>query len=572
MGKRIILLILAGVACFFASAAWAQAPITQAEWAVYLARGLGLEEKLPPGTKTRDYITTLASKGYRRIEGENYQNASPSLRRDDAVIYGRPSNKQWVRAGKESGKLKYRFKIPLDREYTLRARVRGAGQFWTVDQKGSFLVTPGKDLEWLEVGDVTLSAGEHEITVSVPPGGGVDVFELVSGNAPAIAPAGGFQPLVPLTFGAKAETLVKALNLEDQLPIASDFYLIIEAERFDRAEGAFRIQNNDRPGRASEQKWLSAGGTVISHYSFEVPRRGLYSIRGRGFGPGESTWTIDEGADKVEVSPHSADRFGWYPVTTLLLEKGIHTIELELKGGDGADVIMVIRRLNEPGNYLQLLSDLGISEGALPGKDVDKSKRRYELYRAVEAETYEGVRGKVARSDSDHFGIPSDHRWVQPLTDNAVLGYKVQVKEDGMYSFYSRGVGPYPLTWTIDADGKKFRERRMVFPRSEEEFNWQEVVTLELGQGEHVFVVDIPRDDGLDVFELRQRPWTGERLDSLARQEVYRDEALRNIEAAQKEQQKKKEPEWEPTPPLEPTPVPKRTPYYPPLSTYLPSK
>ena len=138
-----------------------------------------------------------------------------------------------------------------------------------------------------------------------------------------------------------------------------------------------------------------------------------------------------------------------------------------------------------------------------------------------------------------------------------------------MYSFYSRGVGPYPLTWTIDAAGKKFRERRMVFPRSEEEFNWQEVVTLELAQGEHVFVVDLPRDDGLDVFELRKRPWTGERLDSLARQGVCRDDALRNIEAARAEKEKKK-PEWEPTPPREPTPAPQRTPHYPPLSTYLP--
>jgi hypothetical protein len=256
---------------------------------------------------------------YRRIEGENFQEASPSLERDDTSDFGLPSNRQWMRAGEKPGRLKYRLKIPVDREYTLRARVRGGRQFWTIDRRGGFMVSPAPRLEWIEVGDINLPAGEHELTVSVPPGGGVDVFELVTGNAPAIAPADGFHPFSPLTFGVKAETIIKALNLEDQLPIASDFYLIIEAERFDRARGKYRVQKSDHPGRSSDQKWLSADGMVVSHYRFEVPRRGLYSILARGFGPGKETWTIDGGADKVEVTPHSPDRFGWFPVVRIII-------------------------------------------------------------------------------------------------------------------------------------------------------------------------------------------------------------------------------------------------------------
>jgi len=177
--------------------AGAQAAITQGEWAVYLSRGLGLEEKLPPGAGLDDYVSTLADPGYRRIEGENFQEASPSLERDDTSDFGLPSNRQWMRAGEKPGRLKYRLKIPVDREYTLRARVRGGRQFWTIDQQGSFMVSPVPRLEWIEGGDINLPAGEHELTVSIPPGGGLMSLNWSRAQLPRSRPRTDFTLSLP---------------------------------------------------------------------------------------------------------------------------------------------------------------------------------------------------------------------------------------------------------------------------------------------------------------------------------------------------------------------------------------
>jgi len=564
--------------------------ITQGEWAKELGRGLGLDKEMPPEAESERYIAVLGSKGYRRVEGEDFQESSPGLEVRTSTDYGLPSRKKWMEAEK-NGWLKYRFETPVRRPYTLRARVRGDIQFWSVDGKGSVLVIPKNNLEWIEVGEFTLEAGEHEVTVSVPSGGGVDVFELVTGAVTAIEPPGGYQPSEPLTFADKATTMIRALGLENQLPIDEGFYLIIEAERFERAEGKFDISKDPRPGRASEEKWLKADEVVSSFYTFEVPERGMYSIYARGFGGRRETWTIDEGKETVMITPPATDKFAWYPVTTSLLDTGPHSIEAELKGGTGSDVIMIVRRRAGPGNYLQLLSDLGLSEGALPGKKTDEEKRRYQLYRKIEAEDYLKAEGKVEKSAEERYGIPSDREWVKPAAGKAVFRYEVELKEDGMYSLYARDFGPYLIAWKIDPGKEKSREERKIFPWSENEFLWQEVVTLELAKGVHSFEITVPSEDGFDVFELRKRSWSAVELENLAGQEVSRLEARKNLEEIGKGPTEPEEPvptpgpEREPTPPdegewptptpfLRPTPTPAvrptPTPWYPPLSPYIP--
>ena len=559
--------IMAGLICSAAVAE--ETPITQGEWAVYLARGLGLEKAMPEGSSADKYISVLGNKGYRRIEGEDYYEISPELSILESDKFGLTSKKKWLGAEGKSGTARYRFEVPVGREYTIRARNQGMSQFWTIDDQGSVMLSPELDFKWMEVGDFNLKPGPHEITVSVPSGGGVDLFELLTESAPAIEPPGGFQPLAPLTYKDKAITIVKALNLEDELPIDSGFFLILEAESYDRAEGEFKVSENEKPGASSEKKWLQSDGKVSVSYSFEVPERGLYTIKARGFGDRKEEWTFDLGEERTVFTPGSLSKFNWRPVTNVFFEPGPHTIELVLKEGNGTDVIMVVRRRATAANYLQLLSDFGLQEGALPANKASIGQRRYQLYQSIEAEKYKEVSGEVENSTSDRHGTPSGLSWLRPKNGTAVCRYEVELKEEGMYALYMRSFGPSFLTWTVDPEGDSFREKRDSFPHDGEEFSWGEVVTLELARGKHIFEVSIPDSAGLDTFELRKRAWSQADLDALAGESVSREEALRNLEeveergedtADEKEEEEDSDPPDETDPPDE----------YTPLSPYIP--
>ncbi len=549
----------------------AENPITQGEWAVYLARGLGLEEALSEETPADRIISILGQGGYQRIEGEDYREAADTLRKVDAPEAVIASRRQWLEAGKASGLARYRFELPVGRTAVIRARARGGPQFWSVDEGGSVMITPGEQLDWRDVGSFNLAAGEHEVTVAISPGGALDLFELVGGGSPPIEPVGGFKLLAPLTYGDKAVTIVRALDLENELPIDGGFYLIREAELYDQGSGGFRISQDREPGPASRDEWVEPEETVRVLYIFELPESGLYSFFSRGFGPADKEWTIDLGTAKAIRRPDDLQKFGWQPMITAFLEAGPHTLEARISEGNGFDVFQVLRRRAGAGDYLQLLSDFGLQEGALPASpEADhREKRRYELYREVEAEAFGEATGPAEKSDDPAYGSPSNREWIRPGPAPVTLRYRLKLAEQGTYSIYMRAFGASPVAWTVDPVGDSYRERREVFPRSYEAFLWQEVVTLNLEAGEHIFEVTLPEGGGLDVFELRKQPWPASELERLAREPVSREEALRNIEEV--EERVEEPEEEEPDEPVEPEePDEPDDPDYPDLSPYVP--
>ena len=240
-----------------------------------------------------------------------------------------------------------------------------------------------------------------------------------------------------------------------------------------------------------------------------------------------------------------------------------------MREANGTDVIIIVRRRTDAAKYLQLLSDLGLQEGALPAKKVDAEERRYQLYEAIEAEKYRQITGEIEKDESDRHGEPSGQAWIRPKNGSAVCRYEVELKEDGMYALYMRSFGPSFLTWTIDPEGDSCREKQDSFPADSEEFDWAEVVTLDLTRGKHIFEVSIPASDGLDVFELRKRIWSQAGLDALAGESVSREEALRNLEEVEERGEDtadEKEEEEDPDPPDETDPPDEYTP----LSPYIP--
>ncbi len=532
-------------------------PITQAEWAVFLARGLGLEAALPEGTSAEQFISILGRGGYQKIEGEDYEEATPSLRKVEAPEHLPVSNQHWAEAVEESGAARYRFELPAGRRVTIRARGSGGPQFWSVNEGASVMVNPGEELQWEEVGSYNLEPGEQEIMVSIPAGGTLDVFELVSGGEPPIEPLGGFRPGEDLTYGDKAVTIVRGLGLENELPIDEGFYLIREAELYDRAEGDYRIARDRGQGPASRGEWVKPEAATRVSYDFTVPARGLYSILTRGFGQFEEEWFIDLGEARASVRPADIRKFSWYPVITVFLDAGPHTLEKRLRAGNGFDAFKIVRRRSGPGDYLQLIADLGFQEDSLPpSPERDRARRRrYQLYQSLEGRDFADVEGNPEVLADHRYGRPVSRGWVRPQNESVTLRYRVKVAEDGTYAVYMRSFGVSPISWKIGLAGESFRESREVFPRAHDAFLWDEVVTLDLEAGEYLVEMALPEETGLDVFEFRRRAWSTAELDRLAEQPVGREAARRNLEGI-KEQ-------TGPTPrPVrpEPTPLPEATP------------
>lgn len=389
--------------------------ITQGEWASYLAEGTGLKESLPPSAGKEDYIRALSQGGYLRKEGEDYSEASAG-----AAAAGAPDGSlslgRWARAGKEPGKVTYRVTIPLEKSYLLRARVSGKEQFWSIDGGDPIKVRPEESLDWETVSDrIDLKPGEHLITVDLPAEGGIDVLEFITSSAPPIAPSGGFAPAAPLNFAEKAESLARVLNWEQFLPVDAEPCRIWEAESYASSRGPVEVRETRDHGKPSENRWIipASDPSVVTYY-ISVLRDGLYSLQGRFWGDTDNILSLEIDQHRVAFRPENPNRFGWITIDTVPLNSGGHRIDVELKPGTGADAFQLLKHRAGAEDYLILLADKGVAEGAFAFSVVEQDRLVYARWLAREAESAAAVEGRHALSEDPSHGQPSRERWLAP--------------------------------------------------------------------------------------------------------------------------------------------------------------
>jgi hypothetical protein len=405
--------------------------ITQGEWASYLAEGTGLKQNLPPTATNKDYMRALSQGGFIRKEGEDFWEASAGAATDADRASGPLSQGKWVRAADKPGKVTYRVTIPLEKSYILRSRVRGKEQFWSIDGGDPILVRPKDDLEWETVKDgIDLKPGEHLITVDLPAEGGIDVLEFITSSAPPIAPAGGFAPAAPLTFTEKAETLARALNWEQFLPLDAEPCRIWEAESYSATKGSLEVKKTRDHGTPSDRRWIlpPPGESSIVTYYLTVSQEGLYSLKGRFWGDIQDnlSWEIDR--NRVSFTPDNPDKFGWITIDTVPLAAGTHRIDMELKSGTGADVFQLVKHRNETGDYLVLLAERGFAEGAFALSVIPRERLAYGRWIEREAEKANRITGDHSLSDDQSHGKPSGERWLSP-SGKATARFEFDISE-----------------------------------------------------------------------------------------------------------------------------------------------
>ena len=187
--------------------------------------------------------------------------------------------------------------------------------------------------------------------------------ELSAYRPLCIAPAEGWDAAAPLTFGAKARTLVRALGIERRLPEDGEA-IPIEGERYADASAWGGRTNRRLAMPASADSWATAVGSPAEFsYRVRLGKPGVFTLLARVHGGIPQIWSIN-GRYRVTVRPKGGDDFVWSHVMTLPLASGEHVVRALVPKGAGIDLLRVVRHRATDDDYVALLDELGFREGA----------------------------------------------------------------------------------------------------------------------------------------------------------------------------------------------------------------
>ncbi|RNC68633.1 MAG: hypothetical protein ED859_09995 [Desulfuromonadales bacterium] len=352
--------------------------LTHAECAARIVKELGWQAGLPAEPKPADYLAILAGLRHFRFEAEEVYN----VRGDNVSVrsyplYGPFSGKGWINGPAVPTTVRFSIFLPRAGDYRLAVISRGDGQRWRTGEK-VFTVSTGSALREAIAGQTHYAAGAQEVTVELPPEGGVDSFSLTAtSDFPAIEPLGGWRPDSPLTWGEYAEAMASLLGLEKDL----------QADPAERPKPlAFRgiadlppsvtITSADFLGTHVSPQWVRAGaeGAVIE-VPVEIPATGIYGIRLRLLGKRLAV-TLDGRRWEREGKPF----LDWFDFGVQRLKRGTHVIKVELPSQGGADVVELAKRKSSPADYVAVI---GLPQGKSPKGFVSRAELESQLTQDV---------------------------------------------------------------------------------------------------------------------------------------------------------------------------------------------
>ncbi len=226
MMKQWLLILLCIVLPFSAQA---ETGISQRVWMEQLVYSMGWSFGLPDKPVTEDFSRLLSGVRRLRVEAEETYQRSDRVAVKRFSNFGSFSGAGWLSGISVPTQAHLRFTLPHPGLYRLSARVYLAGH--RLELAGESFEFDGQDqFTLVELGEVELEAGETEVLLTLPPGGGIDYVELSAPPLGQIAPERGWQPERPLDAAVAARTLVQTLGLQGVLP-PSGRRFILEAER-----------------------------------------------------------------------------------------------------------------------------------------------------------------------------------------------------------------------------------------------------------------------------------------------------------------------------------------------------
>jgi hypothetical protein len=331
--------------------------VYEQQWAATLVRALALDEVLPEDPDDADVFALLCA--------DAAEMATDSEGRRAPTRAAFRISREMTEARAPAEPLRVVLDVPATALYLLA--VEGTGkQRWTVDQR------PVGHLDASDLGAafgprvLPLRDGPHELAGYMGTRARVDRVELTAYRPLCIAPAGGWRSGRPLSYGAQARTLVRALGLDRYLPAARTT-LSLEGERFSSASRWGGRSNGapDAGDAGGRIDWARTGDSPAEFsYRIRLPKPGVYSLEARLRSATQQHWSID-GRYRARVEAPTGDGgFSWAHVMTTSLTAGEHVLRAVVPPGSGIDRIRMIERQAGDPDYVEVVAQMGFAMGA----------------------------------------------------------------------------------------------------------------------------------------------------------------------------------------------------------------
>jgi len=361
------LLTLFLVILFPVMAAATSGNLTQRDWVRNLTTGMGWDFGLPDEPDDADYLRILSGERQFFFEAENHIQPTDMVARKYLRNYGPFSGKEWVSGVARTSYAHLKCLIPVSGDYLLSTRLLGADFKFTIGNQTIEVKGEDRVFKDVEVGRFQFLAGEQEITVAIPPGGGIDSLTFYAPNLTPIAPAEGWRLDDPLEWEDLAVNTLQFLDLLEWLPRNTEA-VTIEAETADLPDHA-EISSANHLGHPSGGSWVRASSELTRvSISFQPPRSGVYLLSARALGNDAISLQLDESLD---FSRKFGPSFTTLELGTVTLSDEEHTLVVDLPRRAGIDSLQ-LTPLDISQETSLALTGLDMRSGRPGGIEVDR--------------------------------------------------------------------------------------------------------------------------------------------------------------------------------------------------------
>ena len=345
--------------------------ISHPEWARMLVRALHASEIVDSTTQASQVFAILSWR-------ENVSYRADRYYRAEKISVDTRGKEPCVTGDGATGEVAFRVAIARAGHYRVRARLQGSPSAGVVAQLATlrdgepvatYDVVPAPVLGWTDArvrpgAWRRLAPGGYVASFLVPPGACLAQVELVPPCLQPIEPLGGWKPRAVTQTSDVAVTILKALDLEWELPPA--------ATAVERAGSDFEVDDSAGQGLAiqaaagPEMTWLrgAAGGTRAL-LVVNLPDNGLYTFSVLGRFATAQRWGLDSCFETL-LCPSPSDKEGlrWRAISTMEMMAGRHMLSVELPPGGVIARVKLERKKATAEDYRATLQRLGLDVGA----------------------------------------------------------------------------------------------------------------------------------------------------------------------------------------------------------------
>jgi hypothetical protein len=336
-------------------------PVTHPLWARMLLRSLDMTDAVRTSTQASQVFEVLAWRDSLSYSADRYLRAEGAVVREEA---GQPV----LAAQAGPAEVSYAVAVAQAGDYRLRARLSGqpgtpataevlpiAGG--TAIRAYTFL--PAAEMGWVFGGSTHLDPGTYVAQFLLPPGSALSQVEIAPPCVNSIEPPGGWTPTAVTTSQDLAVTVLKAIDVEYELPPAAT-PIEMTGDQFQVEAPEQAVEDRTKATGLDAMTLRATRSGLRAIVAFDLPEAGVYSVSAFVSPGAGQRWLVD-GCRKAPVCPGPTT--GWRPIMSQTFAAGRHTLVLTL--GDGASVerVRIEKKKSEPADYVATLKRLGFDPG-----------------------------------------------------------------------------------------------------------------------------------------------------------------------------------------------------------------